>query len=129
MPRFRISAIKTLPIKMLRTKTCSFQQLAQMMIANFDADGSGGLEQAERQNGLTALRQMMQNRYGMNHVQAGDAANAQNGLGQKAFGKNAFGQNNQAGDGNAGGRPPRGSRGAGEAGGGANDVRAADRGR
>ncbi|TWU03411.1 hypothetical protein [Neorhodopirellula pilleata] len=105
----------------------SIQQLAQMMIANFDADGSGGLEQAELQNGLTALRQMMQNRNGGNQGQAGDAANAQNGLGHNAFGQNAIGQNNQAGDVNAAGRPPRGPRGGNAAAEGANNFRAAGR--
>lgn len=40
----------------------TIQQLAQMMIANFDADGSGELGQAELQSALAALRQMMQNR-------------------------------------------------------------------
>lgn len=40
----------------------TIEQLAQMMITNFDADGSGGLEQDELQAALTALREMMQNR-------------------------------------------------------------------
>lgn len=105
-------------------KMPTIEQLAQMMIANFDADGSGGLEQAELQNGLTALRQMMQNQNGMNQGHAGDAANEQN-----AFGQNSLRQNNQAADGNAAGRPPRGPRGGGGGGGGANNFRAAGRGR
>ncbi|MEO1616065.1 MAG: hypothetical protein AAFV88_09465 [Planctomycetota bacterium] len=40
----------------------SVQQMAQMLLANFDADGSGELNQVELQNGLMALRQRMQNR-------------------------------------------------------------------
>ncbi len=38
----------------------SIEQLATMMLANFDVDESGGLDQTELQNALVALRQMMQ---------------------------------------------------------------------
>lgn len=61
----------------------SIQQLAQMMIANFDAEGSGELSQAELQSALAALRQRMQNR-GDGQDQAGQQqngfANQQNAL-------------------------------------------------
>ena len=75
-------------------------QLAQMMISNFDADASGGLEQAELQIALTAVREMMQmanNGQNQGNVnQQGNAINAQN-----QFQNNAFGQNIQNADGNA----------------------------
>ncbi|WP_144060205.1 hypothetical protein [Rhodopirellula sallentina] len=38
----------------------TIEQLATMMLANFDADESGGLDQTELQSALAALRQMMQ---------------------------------------------------------------------
>ncbi|MFG0290763.1 MAG: hypothetical protein ACF8CQ_21495 [Rhodopirellula sp. JB044] len=48
----------------------TIEQLATMMLANFDADESGGLDQTELQSALAALRQMMQ----AQSTQATDAA-------------------------------------------------------
>ncbi len=38
----------------------SAEQVAQMMLANYDADGSGALDQQELQSALTAMMQQMQ---------------------------------------------------------------------
>lgn len=99
----------------------SIAQLAQMMIANFDADGSGGLAAGELQNALTALRQMMQNQ-NQGQMQAGAqdvAANQQNNFQQRGFG-----QANQAAVDDAQALPPRRP-----PGGGANNALGVGRGR
>ena len=56
----------------------TIQELAQLMIINFDADGSGELGQAELQSALDALKQMMQNQAGNQNQLVGQ--NQQNGL-------------------------------------------------
>jgi len=84
----------------------SVDQLAQMMLANFDADGSGELNQAELQSGLTALRQMM-----LRRMRGGNGMGQQeNGVGQQAGGaanqRNAMaGRQNQRFDQAQGNRP------------------------
>lgn len=78
------------------------QQLAQMMLARFDQDGSGELSQAELQSGLAALQQMMMRNGQGNGGQAAQQAGAANGRQQQnaQFGQaagnrrqNARGQN------------------------------------
>ncbi len=93
------------------------EQLAAQMLANFDADASGTLDQAELQNALSSLRDMMRNRGGggQDQGQGNQQAFGGNDQNQRQGGGLRFGA--QAEDGNAGGRPPRGPRG-GDAGGG-----------
>ncbi|MCD0461060.1 hypothetical protein U8335_18250 [Roseiconus lacunae] len=57
----------------------SVEQLAAMMLTNFDADGSGELGLAELQNALLALRQQMRNQGGgqQNGLQARRGAQAE----------------------------------------------------
>lgn len=82
-------------------------QLAQMMIARFDADGSGELNRAELQNALTALRGMMQQQGAQNQ-----AGQQQNGFANQGNGPPRRPQGNQ-GQGN---RPTRGGQGGGRRG-------------
>ena len=96
----------------------TIQQLATMMITNFDADGSGELSQSELQNALTALREKMQNQGNQNQGNP-NRGNGPNQAGQpQNGGANKQGrQNGQAARGQ-GNRPPHqgGKNGQGNAG-------------
>lgn len=78
------------------------QQVAERMLANFDADGNGELNLTELTNGLTALEQAMRQRQG--------------GQGQGRGGQDQQGGQRQAG-GRQGQQGPRGARGGGNDGG------------
>ena len=100
----------------------SVDQLAQMMLASFDADGSGALDQAELKNALTGLRaMMMQNRGQGGQMGIAGQQNAQlNQMGARrgAFNNRGGAQQRAAINWNAAGQRPvnggqQGRRGAG----------------
>ena len=89
----------------------SISQLAQTLLTNFDADGSGELNQVELQAALAAMRAMMQNSMMRN------GGGMQNQQGQRAMGNGNIGVAGRMQAPNNGAGPRAAGRGGGRRGG------------
>ncbi len=82
----------------------SLDDLARMLISNFDADNSSSLDATELKNALSALRDMMQNQMANNQQNGGGMAaanlqNAQNAAANQQFNGGAMEMRNPPGRG------------------------------